>query len=121
MDNRKATDYNKKYQNKTRQLEENQLEDHEKPIFATEAVVSQEEIHEPKVEEKADASFLVKVDIDCLNIRKGPGMDCERTGDFTGKGTFVITDVKDGNGSNAGWGRLESGEGWISLDYATRV
>lgn len=116
MSNKQATDYNKKYQNKV-----NQCEDNVKPVSAHEVVTTKEAVCEPKVEEKVDTSFSVKVDINYLNIRKGPGMDCERTGNYTGKGTFVITEVKDGNGSDAGWGRLKSGEGWISLDYATRV
>lgn len=116
MSNNQATDYNKKYQNKV-----NQREDNAKPVSAPEVVTTKEAACEPKVEEKVDTSFSVKVDINYLNIRKGPGMDCERTGNYTGKGTFVITEVKDGNGSDAGWGHLKSGEGWISLDYATRV
>lgn len=62
--------------------------------------------------------YLVKVSIDDLNIRKGPGTNYERTGQFTGKGIFTIMEVKPGQGSEAGWGRLKSGAGWISLDYA---
>lgn len=87
----------------------------------TAKTAEQNEVCEPKIEVKTDDSFIVKVDIEVLNIRKGPGKDCEKTGNFTGKGTFVITEVKSGIGSIAGWGRLESGEGWISLDYATRI
>lgn len=30
-------------------------------------------------------------------------------------------EVKDGKGADAGWGRLNSGAGWISLDYCKRV
>ena len=33
----------------------------------------------------------------------------------------VILEVKDGKGSDKGWGRLKSGAGWISLDYCWRV
>lgn len=29
--------------------------------------------------------------------------------------------LKDGKGSDAGWGKLKSGAGWISLDYCQRV
>ncbi len=65
--------------------------------------------------------FLVKVSITDLNIRKGPGTDFDRTGQFTGIGVFTIMEVKSGKGSVAGWGRLQSGAGWISLDYATRI
>ena len=76
--------------------------------------------------EKAAASttavpFLVKVSIPDLNIRSGPGTDYSRTGKFTGVGIFTIMEVKKGTGSSAGWGRLKSGAGWISLDFTTRA
>ena len=32
-----------------------------------------------------------------------------------------IEEVKSGKGSDAGWGRLKSGAGFIALDYAKRV
>lgn len=66
-------------------------------------------------------SFLVRVSITDLNIRKGPGTNYARTGRFTGKGVFTIMEVKSGTGSANGWGRLKSGAGWISLDYAAKV
>lgn len=59
--------------------------------------------------------FLVKVSIPDLNIRRGPGTNYARTGQFTGIGVFTIVDVS-GN-----WGKLKSGVGWISLNYATRI
>lgn len=65
--------------------------------------------------------FKVKVEIDDLNIRTGAGTNYAKTGEKTGKGTFTITEVKEGKGSDAGWGRLKSGAGWISLDYAKRI
>lgn len=71
--------------------------------------------------EKVDLSYEVEVSIPNLNIRKGPGKDYDPTGSFTGIGIFPITDVKTGVGSDSGWGKLESGAGWISLDYAKRV
>lgn len=37
------------------------------------------------------------------------------------KGVFTITEVKSGTGSTAGWGKLKSGAGWISLDYCKRL
>ena len=66
-------------------------------------------------------SFLVRVSISDLNIRTGPGTNYAKTGRFTGKGVFTIMEVKSGTGSANGWGRLKSGAGWISLDYAVRV
>lgn len=70
---------------------------------------------------KTKVPFLVRVDIDDLNIRKGAGTNYARTGKYTGKGTFTIVQVKTGKGSDAGWGKLKSGAGWISLDYAKRI
>lgn len=74
-----------------------------------------------KPDNKSKVPYLVKIGITNLNIRKGPGANYDRTGMFTGKGIFTITEVKNGNGSNSGWGRLKSGAGWISLDFTERV
>ena len=68
-----------------------------------------------------DVPFTVKVSLSDLNIRKGPGTDYAKTGKFTGKGVFTIVEVQSGQGSSAGWGRLKSGAGWISLDYAVKT
>ncbi len=70
---------------------------------------------------KTDTPFLVKVSIPDLNIRKGAGTNTAKTGVCTGVGVFTIMEVKSGKGSDAGWGRLKSGAGWISLDYCQRV
>ena len=80
-------------------------------------------IYTPNTSTKAapDVPFTVKVSISDLNIRKGPGTDYAKTGKFTGKGVFTILEVKSGKGSTAGWGRLKSGAGWISLDYVERI
>lgn len=51
----------------------------------------------------------------------GAGTNYAKTGETTGKGVFTIVEVKAGQGASAGWGRLKSGAGWISLDYATRL
>ncbi len=69
----------------------------------------------------ASVPFAVKVSIPDLRIRSGPGTNTAATGKFTGAGVFTITEVKDGLGSAKGWGRLKSGAGWISLDYAQKV
>jgi len=61
--------------------------------------------------------FTVKVDIDDLNIRTGAGTIYAKTGEKTGRGVFTITEVKEGKGAAAGWGKLKSGAGWVSLDY----
>ena len=69
----------------------------------------------------AGVPFSVQVDILALNIRTGAGTNYAKTGETTGKGVFTIVEVKAGQGASVGWGRLKSGAGWISLDYATRL
>ncbi len=72
-----------------------------------------------------DIPFLVRVSTPYLNIRKGPGVDCDKTGRYTGIGTFTIVAVRDGVGSNSGWGLLkayaEDEDGWIALDHTERA
>lgn len=70
-------------------------------------------------EDMTKTSFKVKVTTDHLNIRTGPGTDFSKTGKFTGIGVFTITEVREGQGSVSGWGRLKSGAGWICLDCVT--
>ena len=52
--------------------------------------------------------FLVKVSISDLNLRKGPGTNYART-QYIPVGVYTIVEVKSGNGSIAGCGRLKSG------------
>ena len=78
-------------------------------------------VPQEKPQAAAGVPFKVKVDILDLNIRTGAGTDYAKTGEHTGKGVFTIVEVKAGKGSTAGWGKLKSGAGWISLDYATRL
>lgn len=61
--------------------------------------------------------YLVRVRVPDLNIRKGPGTNYPKTGQYTGVGTFTIVEEAKGQGASR-WGRLKSGAGWISLDYA---
>ena len=59
--------------------------------------------------------YSVRVLIDDLNIRKGPGTNYDKTGKQTGKGVFTIVKESAGKGA-AVWGRLKSGAGWIALE-----
>lgn len=78
-------------------------------------------VYEPKAAESAvKVQFLVKVSISDLNIRKGPGTDYGRV-QFCPPGVYTIMEVKAGQGSSAGWGKLKSGAGWISLDYVKKA
>ena len=69
----------------------------------------------------ADCPFMVKVSVPNLNIRVGAGTDTAKTGHYTGIGVFTILEVREGKGSDAGWGNLKSGTGWIALDFCQRV
>ena len=64
--------------------------------------------------------YLVQVSITDLNIRKGPGTNYGKTGKYTGKGVFTIVEEATGRGASR-WGKLKSGAGWISLDYAKKI
>ena len=78
-------------------------------------------VYEPKVAEPAvKVPFLAKVSIKDLNIRKGPGAGYDRM-QFCPVGVYTIVEVKAGAGSKAGWERLKSGIGWLSLDFVRIV
>ena len=62
----------------------------------------------------------MRIRITNLNIRKGPGTNYDKTDQYTGAGVFTIVAESDGTGASK-WGKLKSGAGWISLDYATRL
>lgn len=80
---------------------------------------------QPKPSTKPETSeptsnYMVRVDITNLRIRKGPGTNYQTNG-YTGKGVFTIVEEASGQGSTKGWGKLKSGAGWISLDYAKKI
>ena len=68
-----------------------------------------------------DCPFRVRVGIPDLNIRKGSGTNTAKTGKVTGVGIFTIIEVRQGRGSEKGWGRLKSGAGWIALSFCERI
>ena len=70
------------------------------------------------VEEKLNSSTLpykVRVTVNKLNIRSGPGTEYEKVGSIIDKGVYTITKVK-GN-----WGFLLSEAGWICLNGYTEI
>ena len=73
-----------------------------------------------KTSGSTSTSYLVKVTTDVLNIRKGPGTNYGTNGDIRDKGVYTIVAESDGPGASK-WGKLKSGAGWISLDYAKKV
>lgn len=60
-------------------------------------------------------SYLVKINTDTLNVRKGPGTSYEIA--TTVKKGQVYTIVQESNG----WGKLKSGAGWIKLSYTKKI
>ena len=74
-----------------------------------------------EVKESSFTPYLVRVSIDDLRIRTGPGTDYAWTGKYTGKGVFTAVAESAGKGSDKGWMKLKSGAGWISLDYCEKV
>lgn len=63
--------------------------------------------------------YTVKVTVTELRIRSGPGTDTEAQG-FIEPGVYTIVEEANGPGAKR-WGKLKSGAGWISLDYAEKV
>lgn len=66
---------------------------------------------------KAVDNFAVKVAVDILNIRSGPGSNYAQVG-TTKKGTKHTIVATSGD-----WGKVKSGRGWISLNskYVTKI
>lgn len=67
----------------------------------------------------AFSHYKVRVSIKDLNIRKGPGTNYASNG-LCSVGVYTIIEESNGVGATK-WGKLKSGAGWISLDYAKRV
>ena len=61
------------------------------------------------------STYKAKVMVDALNIRSGPGTQYKINGCITDYGVYTIVDTKDG------FGKLKSGQGWISLQYTKTV
>ena len=62
-----------------------------------------------------NTNYIVKVNTDSLNVRKGPGVSYAVCGEL-GKGeAYTIVQTQNG------WGKLKSGVGWINLSYTQRV
>ena len=71
-----------------------------------------------KAEEKKSESFQVQVSVSDLRIRKEPSTSAPSAG-MIAKGIHTITETVEADGHT--WGKLESGQGWIALDFTTRV
>ena len=69
--------------------------------------------------EQTATNYTVKVTATDLNIRSGPGTNYGKNG-FIKPGVYTIVAESAGAGATK-WGKLKSGAGWISLDYAKTV
>ncbi|NCB04237.1 MAG: N-acetylmuramoyl-L-alanine amidase [Clostridia bacterium] len=67
------------------------------------------------------ASYTVRIKATGLRIRKGPGTNYGIAQNAIAPGVYTIVAESSGTGSTKGWGKLKSGAGWISLNYATKI
>ena len=64
--------------------------------------------------------YKVRITATDLRIRKGPGTNTDIVQKAIKPGVYTIVAESDGAGATK-WGKLKSGVGWISLDYAKKV
>lgn len=64
--------------------------------------------------------YTVKVTTTVLNVRKEPTTDSAVTTQIRDMGVYTIVGESTGKGATK-WGKLKSGAGWISLDYAKKL
>lgn len=69
----------------------------------------------PEKAEPAFEPYLVKVNTNLLNIRKGPGTNYGVAGTIRRNEVYTIVDESNG------WGKLKSGAGWISLNFTIKA
>lgn len=64
-----------------------------------------------------DNSFKVRIAVDSLNYRSGPGTDYAVKGTVVKGGVYTIVET------SGSWGKLKSGAGWINISskYVTRL
>lgn len=67
-----------------------------------------------KSEDQGFSSYNVKVKVDSLNYREGPGIDHKIVGAIKDKGVYLIVDEK------RGWGKIDR-LGWIHLMHTQKI
>ena len=82
-------------------------------IKEVKAYIDGEESKEVVKEEKSEGIYRVRTDE--LNVRKGPGVNFEKTNEVHKGDAFTIVEI------NGNWGKLKSGIGWINLSYTEKV
>lgn len=75
---------------------------------------------EQNVQTQSFTPYKVSVTTSALNVRQGPGTDYKIMSVIRDKGVYTIVDEASGKGATK-WGKLKSGAGWISLDYAKKI
>ena len=68
--------------------------------------------------EQQTSSFQVRVAVPDLRIRKEASIKGEEVG-MIPQGIYTITETVSADGYT--WGKLQSGQGWIALEFTTRV
>ena len=68
--------------------------------------------------EQQTSSFQVRVAVSDLRIRKEASIKGEEVG-MIPQGIYTITETVTADGYT--WGKLQSGQGWIALEFTTRV
>ena len=69
---------------------------------------------------KAFEPYIIRVEVDALNIRLAPSTLATVVGCIRDRGAYTIVAEEDGLGATR-WGKLKSGAGWVSLDYCKFV
>ena len=95
------------------------------PYIAEQVNARLDATQQPATDTSSDeVPYRVRVVIPDLNIRKGPGTNYGTVGKHTGKGVFTIVEEASGAGATR-WGLLKAYQagrnGWISLNYATKL
>lgn len=76
-------------------------------------------VYEKGVTSTSFTPYTVRVTVTDLYIRKGAGTNYGTNG-FIKPGVYTIVAEADGQGATK-WGKLKSGAGWISIDYAKKT
>ncbi len=108
-------DYNKKFDKRAAKAAPVEVQNEE--IVVTDEIreVTSEVEEEPVKVEEAPKAKKVKVAIPDLNIRKGPGKNFDRIGQFTGVGVFEVSETENG------FAKLADGRGWVSMEFAKLI
>ena len=81
--------------------------------------VEDTKVNKPVKVPSSELPYKVKVSVNNLRIRRGPGTNYSINA-ILKPGVYTIIEEANGVGAKR-WGRLKSRVGWISLDYAKKV